>query len=143
MISTKKKRRRQWAKSHEARDKLRQRVSVEHAIGRLKNLGAGQARYMGRDKTQAQWMWTAAVANLSMIWNRRDAGARGPNAPDYRHLSFQSGLRSYQTSYTRPNRYQATVCSKRFNRLQKRPAAKNLMTKRIPGFNTGGLRPAL
>jgi hypothetical protein len=143
MISTKKKRRRQWAKSHEARDKLRQRVSVEHAIGRLKNLGAGQARYMGRDKTKAQSMWTAAVSNLSLIWNRRDAGAPGTTDPDYRHLSFQSGLRSSQDPQTVPNRYQATVCSNRFNRLQKRPTATNVMIKRMSDFNTGGLWPAL
>jgi hypothetical protein len=47
---------------------LRKRVVVEHAIGRLKNLGAGTARYFGRAKTKAQWLWTAAAANLSLIW---------------------------------------------------------------------------
>lgn len=66
------KRRRQWAKSAEGRKKLRRRSRVEHAIGRLKQWGAGQARYFGRQKTKAQWEWTAAAANLSLIWDKLD-----------------------------------------------------------------------
>jgi len=54
---------------HERRRReLRQRVAVEHAIARLKNLGAGAARYFGRAKTRSQWQWCAAVANLSLVW---------------------------------------------------------------------------
>ena len=49
---------------------------VEHAIGRLKNLGVGSARYFGRAKTRAQWLWAAAVANLSLVWGREAAMAR-------------------------------------------------------------------
>ncbi|MFB6371539.1 MAG: transposase, partial [Bradymonadaceae bacterium] len=72
-------RRREWAQSKEGRLELRRRVRVEHGLGRLKQWGAGQARYCGRDKTEAQWKWTATAANLSLIWNDRDA-----EAPDRR-----------------------------------------------------------
>jgi len=61
-------RREKYAGSEEGRADLRRRVVVEHAIGRLKGLGAGTARYFGRAKTTEQWIWTAAVANLSLIW---------------------------------------------------------------------------
>ncbi len=60
--------RERYARSPEGREVLRRRVVVEHAIGRLKNLGAGRARYFGRAKTQAQWLWSAAVVNLSLLW---------------------------------------------------------------------------
>ena len=56
------------ARSPEGRALLHTRVVVEHAIGRLKNLGAGVARSCGRAKTHAQWLWTAAVANLMLVW---------------------------------------------------------------------------
>ncbi len=62
--------RERWAQSEEGRRLLRKRVAVEHGIGRLKNLGAGTARYFGQAKTKAQWMWTAAVSNLSLIWGQ-------------------------------------------------------------------------
>jgi hypothetical protein len=57
-----------YARSSEGKQHLRLRVVVEHAIGRLKNLGAKQAKYLGRRKTQVQWALTAAVANLSLVW---------------------------------------------------------------------------
>ncbi len=63
-------RRERWARSEEGRLDLRCRVIVEHVIGRIKNLGAGTARYFGRAKTKAQWQWTAAVVNLSLIWSK-------------------------------------------------------------------------
>lgn len=66
-------RRERYARSKKGRRRLRRRVAVEHAIGRLKNLGAGTARYFGRAKTKSQWLWTAAVANLSLAWSRRPA----------------------------------------------------------------------
>ncbi len=61
--------REQYAASPEGRGELRRRVVVEHAIGRLKNLGAGASRYFGRPKTGSQWQWTSALANLSLVWN--------------------------------------------------------------------------
>lgn len=63
-------RRERHASSEEGRALLRRRVAVEHAIGRVKNLGAGAARCFGRSKTHAQWLWTAAVANLSLVWGK-------------------------------------------------------------------------
>lgn len=60
--------RERYANSERGRGRLRQRVVAEHGIGRLKNRGAGAARYCGRAKTRAQLLWTAAVANLSLAW---------------------------------------------------------------------------
>ncbi len=69
-------RRERYARSAQGRQELRQRVVVEHAIARLKNLGAGAARYFGRAKTRSQWQWCAAVANLSLVWGQEaTAGA--------------------------------------------------------------------
>jgi hypothetical protein len=62
--------RERFACSPQGRILLRTRLAVEHAIGRLKNLGAGVARYCGRAKTHAQWLWTAAVVNLMLVWAR-------------------------------------------------------------------------
>lgn len=60
--------RERYANSSEGRQELRQRVAVEHAIGRLKNRGAGNSRYFGQQKTKAQWLWTAALANLCLLF---------------------------------------------------------------------------
>jgi hypothetical protein len=59
-----------YARSVEGRAKIRKRVVVEHAIGRLKQRGAGQARYFGRKKTRLQWMMTAAAVNLCLVFDR-------------------------------------------------------------------------
>lgn len=64
-------RRERWTRSPEGRRELRKRTLVEHAIARIKNRGGGQARYMGRAKTEGQWLWTAAVVNLSLIFARK------------------------------------------------------------------------
>ena len=63
--------REKYANSGEGRAVLRKRVVVEHAIGRVKNLGAGTARYIGQAKTHTQWLWSAAVANLSLVWGKQ------------------------------------------------------------------------
>ncbi len=65
-------RRERYARSEEGRGELLARVVVEHAIGRVKNLGAGTARYFGRANTEAQWLWTSAVANLSLVWSKTE-----------------------------------------------------------------------
>lgn len=65
--------RERYAQSEEGRRLLRQRIAVEHAIGRLKNRGAGTARYFGAAKTRAQWLWTAAVLNLSLVWGNKES----------------------------------------------------------------------
>lgn len=60
--------RERFAQSPEGREVLRLRIVVEHALARLKHLGAGTARYFGRVKSGAQWDWAAAVANFSQVW---------------------------------------------------------------------------
>ena len=63
------------AKSSNGRALLRRRVVVEHAFARVKNLGAGTARYFGRAKTKTQWLWSVALVNLKRIWTLVDAAA--------------------------------------------------------------------
>ena len=57
-----------WARSKKGREKLRERVVVEHAIGRAKNRGAGHSRYFGRLKTRFQWLWTSAIDNFVRLF---------------------------------------------------------------------------
>jgi len=61
-------RREMEAKSIEGRTHLRKRICVEHAIGCIKNLGAGTARYFGQAKTESQWLWAAAALNLMKVF---------------------------------------------------------------------------
>lgn len=63
------------AKSAKGRALLSKRVAAEHAFARVKNLGAGTARYFGRTKTKVQWLWCCALANLQRIWALVDARA--------------------------------------------------------------------
>ena len=65
-----------YAWSEEGRRKLRERIRVEHAIGRLKKKGAGRSRFFGRAKTRYQLLMTAAVVNLSLIFSREAAARR-------------------------------------------------------------------
>lgn len=69
--------RERYALSPDGRRLLRLRLAVEHAFGRTKNLGARVARCFGRKKTRVQWLWTAAVANLLLAWNRQEASVPG------------------------------------------------------------------
>ena len=59
------------------RERLRARVVVEHRLARLGQLGVGQARYRGRQKTGFQLLILAAIANLRWTWNwkQRQRGA--------------------------------------------------------------------
>lgn len=66
-------RRERYALSEDGRRLLRLRMAIEHAFGRTKNLGARVSRCFGRKKTRAQWLWTAATANLLLVWNRQEA----------------------------------------------------------------------
>jgi transposase len=43
------------------------RQRVEHRIARLRQLGAGKSRYIGKDKTRGQLIVATAVANLCLI----------------------------------------------------------------------------
>jgi hypothetical protein len=57
-----------YARSPEGREKLKLRTLIEHAIGYMKNLGAGTARYVGRAKTLFQWFGCGAVVNLRRLF---------------------------------------------------------------------------
>ena len=61
----------------EGRALLRERVVAEHRLARLGQLGIGQARYRGRQKTRFQLLLLATIANLRWTWNwaRRQAPA--------------------------------------------------------------------
>jgi hypothetical protein len=61
------------------RERLRERVVVEHRLARLGQLGVGQARYRGRQKTRFQLLVLATVANLRWTWNWR---GRRPQSAD-------------------------------------------------------------
>ena len=65
--------RERFAQSAEGRAVLRLRIVVEHALARLKHLGAGTARYFGPVKSEGQWDWAAAVANFSRVWGHQAA----------------------------------------------------------------------
>jgi len=69
-ICTTRESREEYARSKEGRKNLRERIKVEHVLGRLKRLGAGTSYYFGRTKTGAPSFWSAAVVNLSLIGNQ-------------------------------------------------------------------------
>ena len=60
------------------REQYRQRVVVEHRIGRLVQLGVRKSRFFGRAKTRFQVLMAATVANLTLI-----AGAVGRGAASF------------------------------------------------------------
>jgi hypothetical protein len=60
---------RAYQKTPEGRARLRERVVIEHRLARLAQLGIGQARYVGREKTRFQLMMACAIANLRRTWN--------------------------------------------------------------------------
>src|SRR5690606_4974789 len=53
-------------KTQEFKDTYPERQTVEHRLARMMQLGARQARYFGRAKSQLQWLLTATVANLTL-----------------------------------------------------------------------------
>jgi len=60
----------------EFRDHYRQRQTVEHRLARMMQLGARQARYFGRAKTELQWLIAATVANLTLAISHRNPQTR-------------------------------------------------------------------
>jgi hypothetical protein len=62
------------------RQKLRERVVIEHRLARLGQLGVGQARYCGRRKVRFQVLLAATIANLRRTWNW-SAEAANPRSP--------------------------------------------------------------
>ena len=77
----------------EFRDAYRQRQSVEHRLARMMQLGARQARYFGRAKTELQWLLAATVANLTLAIS----GGNPENALESTHSSPKT-LRKALTS---------------------------------------------
>lgn len=57
----------------EFRKTYRRRQTVEHRLARMMQLGARQARYFGRAKTELQWIIAATVANLTLALGHRSA----------------------------------------------------------------------
>jgi hypothetical protein len=64
----------------EFRAAYRQRQKVEHRLARMMQLGARQARYFGRAKTELQWLIAATVANLTLAIGYADK-QKGENSP--------------------------------------------------------------
>ncbi len=58
---------RKQQKTKRFRKRYRERVVVEHRIGRLVQLGIRQARYFGKAKTGFQIALVATVANLMLV----------------------------------------------------------------------------
>lgn len=56
----------------EFRGTYRERQTVEHRLARMMQLGARQARYFGRAKTELQWFIAATVANLTLAISHRN-----------------------------------------------------------------------
>lgn len=50
----------------------KKRITVEHRIGRLMQLGTRQSRYFGREKAYFQLLMAATVANLTLVANKYD-----------------------------------------------------------------------
>jgi hypothetical protein len=74
---------RAYQKTPEGRARLRERVGIEHRLARLAQLGIGQARYVGRQKTRFQLMMACSIANLRRTWNWEavEAERGGSSAP--------------------------------------------------------------
>lgn len=83
----------------------RERVVVEHRIGRLVALGVRQSRYFGRAKTQFQALMAAAVANFTLTasWMGSEDGLCAAVRCVRRHLRPQNAL-SGPIRWLRPNR---------------------------------------
>jgi len=87
------------------RETYRERVVVEHRIGRLVALGMRHSRYFGRAKTQFQALMAAAVANFTLTasWIGSEGGLCAYLRCVWRHLRQQNALRGL-TSRLWPNR---------------------------------------
>ena len=67
-----------YAHSEQGRTHLRERLIVENRLGRLAQLGIGQARYKGHRKTAFQLLMAATVANLRRTWNWEEQRNNNP-----------------------------------------------------------------
>jgi hypothetical protein len=60
---------RAYQETAEGRQHMRERCVIEHRLARLGQLGIGQARYIGIQKTKFQLGIASAVANFRLVWN--------------------------------------------------------------------------
>lgn len=63
----------------------RERQTVEHRLARMMQLGARQARYFGRAKTELQWFLAATVSNLTLVAGQ----SKGLKTPYRLHVAMQ------------------------------------------------------
>jgi hypothetical protein len=92
---------RERQQTQEGRDHLRERVVVEHRLARLGQLGIGQARYIGIQKTLFQLMIAASVANLRRVWNWEDAKYVSAKSELLSQASLQGFVRAILGNTTR------------------------------------------
>lgn len=83
---------RQYQKGPEFQQDMKARQQAEHVLARMVQLGARQARYVGRAKTRLQMVFIAAVLNLLVVFNHSHnkqeapvavAGCPPPEAPQW------------------------------------------------------------
>ena len=89
--------------TEEGRQRLRQRVVVEHRLARLVQLGIRQSRYVGRTKTRFQVVMAAVVANLSLVlgFGKRQAESIAPGAENAAISDLCAAVRTLWTRWTR------------------------------------------
>lgn len=75
-----------YAHTEQGRAHLRERIIVENRLGRLAQLGIGQARYRGHPKTAFQLFMAATVANLRRTWNWEEQPDNNPPKQNGEHL---------------------------------------------------------
>ena len=83
------------------------RQTPEHRLARMMQLGARQARYMGRAKTKLQWQIAAAVANLTLAlgFRRRQGTGNHPHgAPEAACMALQHLRTTLKTALQRLTR---------------------------------------
>ena len=99
---------RRYQHSEGFREARRRRQVVEHRIARLGQLGAKQARYIGRAKTLFQLVMGATVANLTLTAARSGAlaealGALGSSVCSFiDHIAVHLGIKSHQGLFCGP-----------------------------------------
>jgi hypothetical protein len=88
---------RNYAASASGRTHLREHLVVENRLGRLAQLGIGQARYFGHAKTGFQLLMAATIANLRRTWNWQQE--HDPSAPssDSSHKPLNLGKNPRQS----------------------------------------------
>jgi len=80
------------------------RQTAEHRLARMMQLGARQARYVGRAKTRLQWLLAATVANLTLALGfrkRQGTGNHPHGAPEAACMALQQLRTTLKTALQR------------------------------------------